>query len=130
MSNFTVKQTKGKTHFPTGAVRSDDKGKPQLALLPWDLMPRLAQHYLKGAEIYGNDNWRYGMRSSHVENSLMRHVQQYHVGDHDEDHLSAIVFNAFCLMYNEENFSDNNEVHDLPKLRWNKKYQKGKGESE
>jgi len=123
MSNFTIKQTKGRTHFNTGAVRSDDTGKPQLALLPWDLFPRLADHYLKGANIYGNDNWRYGMNSSHVEDSMMRHVQQYWNGDKDEDHLSAIIFNAFCLMYNEMTFGD--EVHDLPKLRWDKNY-KGK----
>lgn len=29
MSNFTVKETKGRTHFSTGAQRSDDTGKPK-----------------------------------------------------------------------------------------------------
>ena len=110
-NDFTIVETPTKTEFPTGAHRSSDEGKPKLASLPWDMFPRLAFHYEKGAKIYGDNNWRKGMLSSHVLNSLMRHVQQYRVGDREEDHLSAIIFNAFCLMYNEKNFGK--EVHDL-----------------
>lgn len=110
-SQYTVVETPTKTEFPTGAHRSSDEDKPKLASLPWDMFPRLSFHYEKGAKIYGDNNWRKGMLSSHVLNSLMRHVQQYRVGDRKEDHLSAIIFNAFCLMFNEENFDK--EVHDL-----------------
>lgn len=116
--NFTVIETEEKAHFPTGAKRSSDEGKPKLASLPWDLFPRLANHYEKGAKIYGDGNWRKGMRSTRILNSLSRHLQQYIVGDKEEGHLSAIIFNAFCLMLNEEKFADNEDIHDLD--RWRK----------
>ena len=67
--------------------------------------------------IYGDGNWRKGMRSTRILNSLSRHLQQYIIGDKEEDHLSAIIFNAFCLMLNEEKFADNEEVHDLDHWR-------------
>ncbi len=100
--------------YSTGAQRDSDKGKPKLTYLPFDLFDRLAKHYEMGADKYGDDNWRKGMNSKDVLDSLMRHVRCYFMGMEDEDHLSAIIFNAFCLMYNEKEFDQ--EVHDL--LTW------------
>lgn len=101
--------------YPTGAQRDSDEGKPKLTYLPWDVLDRVAFHYEKGAQKYGDDNWRLGMSSLEILDSLMRHTRKYFMGMDDEDHLSAIVFNALCLIYNEENFKDTPEVHDLPK---------------
>lgn len=101
--------------YPTGAQRDSDDGKPKLTYIPWDLMDRVAFHYEKGALKYGDDNWRLGMPSVEVLDSLMRHVRKYFMAMDDEDHLSAIIFNAFCLIYNEDSFADNPDVYDLPK---------------
>ena len=109
------------TAFSTGAVRDSAEGKPRMDLLPWDLMPRVAKRYADGAVAYGNNNWRKGQLSSHVFASMMRHAMAWVIGDKSEDHLSAVIWNAFALMNNEEYFKDNEVVHDI--AQW---YDQGK----
>lgn len=109
------------TAFLTGAVRDSAEGKPRMDLLPWDLMPRVAKRYADGAIAYGNNNWRKGQLSSHVFASMMRHAMAWVIGDKSEDHLSAVIWNAFALMNNEEYFKDNENVHDI--AQW---YHQGK----
>ena len=101
--------------YPTGAKRDSDIGKPKFTYLPFDILDRVAKHYENGASKYGDHNWRRGMPSSEVMDSLFRHLVAYYQGKNDEDHLSAIVFNACCLIYNEEKMNDNEDVYDLPK---------------
>ena len=116
---FTVKETEGRTEYDTGAVRSDKIGKPKLSLLPWELFPRQAFHLEKGANIYGANNYKKGMKSSDYLDSALRHTQQYMLGMKDEDHASAVVFNWNGIMFNEMYYGDNPEIHDLPKsLEW------------
>ena len=101
------------TCFSTGAVRDDAKDKPKMDLLPWDMLPRLAKWYELGAQKYGKNNWRLGQNKSHTYASLMRHATKYFLGHDDEDHLSAIIWNAFSLMNVDENFKDNETLNDL-----------------
>lgn len=102
-----------KTQFITGAVRDSAEGKARMELLPWDLMPRVAKRYDDGAKAYGNNNWRKGQLSSHVFASMMRHAMAWVIGDRSEDHLSAVVWNAFALMNNETYFKDREDIHDI-----------------
>ncbi len=99
--------------FNTGSMRDDATGKPRMELLPWDLLLRVAKWYTLGAQKYGDNNWRRGQPQSQCLGSLMRHVVKYVIGMRDEDHLSAIVFNALSMMNVDERFRDNPELYDL-----------------
>ena len=46
----------------------------------------------------------------------MRHARKYIMGYKDEDHLAAVIWNAFCLMNNDTYHADNSEVCDLDRL--------------
>jgi hypothetical protein len=59
---------------------------------------------------YGSGNFKKGIPIDNYEKSLVRHIQKYLENKYeggtvekDEDHLSAIVFNAFGIMYEENN---------------------------
>ena len=88
--------------FKTGSVRDTRKGKGRHELLPPRAIRRLAEHYERGADKYGDRNWELGQPSSRYLDSLLRHAFRYADGERDEDHLSAIVFNAFGIMFAEE----------------------------
>lgn len=102
--------------FNTGSRRDFGEGKAPMELLPWDLLQRVSIWYKLGADKYGLNNWRLGQPSTQVIGSLMRHTAKYLMGFRDEDHLSAIVWNALCLMNNETYHKENEEVCDLDKL--------------
>jgi hypothetical protein len=96
--------------FETGSRRDTRKGKGRFDLLPADCIKRLAQHYENGAEKYGDNNWKLGQPSSRYIDSGLRHFFAYLHGDRSEDHLMAVVFNAFGIAYNEMNIP---HMHDL-----------------
>ncbi len=93
----------GLRKFSTGAVRDTSEGKSPMGLVPLDLIKkRLAYHYGKGAEKYGRDNWRLGQPKDATYDSLLRHLESYKSGETDEDHLSAVIWNAFSMMHVDE----------------------------
>ena len=60
---------------------------------------RLANHYGKGAQKYDAWNWSKGMPLSVFYASLMRHIFAIVQDETEEDHLSAIFFNAACILH-------------------------------
>lgn len=102
--------------FSSGSQRDFAGDKPRMELLPLDLLMRVSNWYGAGAEKYGDNNYRKGQPQSAVVGSLLRHLTKYSMGMTDEDHLSAIVWNALCLMNDETYHSDNNEICDM--LDW------------
>jgi len=60
---------------------------------------RLAQHYGGGAKKYKPWNWSKGMPLSVFHASLMRHIFAVIQDQDDEDHLSAIFFNAAAILH-------------------------------
>jgi hypothetical protein len=60
---------------------------------------RLANHYGGGAKKYDPWNWSRGMPFSVFHASLMRHIFAIMHDMTDEDHLSAIFFNAACILH-------------------------------
>jgi len=60
---------------------------------------RLANHYGGGAKKYDPWNWSKGMPLSIFHASLMRHIFAVMNDMTDEDHLSAIFFNAACILH-------------------------------
>jgi hypothetical protein len=102
-----------KTQFSTGSQRDGLKGKPRMDLLPLDLLMRVADWYTQGAEKYGDHNWRKGQKVSHCVGSILRHLTKWVMGERDEDHLSAIVFNTLSIMNVEMYLSDNMDIYDI-----------------
>jgi len=118
MEEVKLKSSGEIRNFATGAVRDSGEGKPRMELLPLDLLMRVSTWYALGAAKYGDNNWRKGQPQSVVIGSLLRHLTKYIKGDRDEDHLSAIVWNALSLMNGDEYFKDNKDVCDLESYKF------------
>lgn len=107
-----VKDSGNRRTFPGGAVRDCDETKPMFGLLPVYALSRVAQHYKNGRKKYppeqkdGEDfkieNWRRGIDTQQAMESLLRHAFAYLEGARDEDHMAAVIFNAFLIMETEE----------------------------
>lgn len=88
--------------YPTGAVRDVTTGKGDMYSMPPDALLRVSRHYERGARKYGRNNYLKGIYVSDFLDSLLRHAYKYLAGWDDEDHLSAIVFNALGAIQMEE----------------------------
>jgi len=88
--------------YKTGALRDTEEGKVRYDLLPPECLRRVARHYTNGAKKYSAHNWKKGIPSERFLSSALRHLMQYWLGERNEDHLSAVVFNVFGIIYNEE----------------------------
>ena len=88
--------------FETGSQRDDDTNKPLVNHLSAYLRLRFGYLLRMGANKYGKNNWQKGQPTEAAIESLHRHLAKYELGDRNEDHLSAIVFNVQLIMKNEE----------------------------
>lgn len=88
--------------FGTGAVRDTQEGKGRFDLLPYYAITRLAQHFENGAKKYQDENWRHGIPLRRYLDSILRHAFKFLGGSQDEDHLSAVMWNAACLLETQE----------------------------
>jgi hypothetical protein len=114
---FVTKDSGERQQFATGAKRDTQTGKPRYDLIPPGPLKRLAELMARGAEKYGDGNWTQGMPTSRFMASLLRHAEAYRAGDRDEDHLAAVCFNAFAIMYFEGTEHDDT-------TRWEDAYRK------
>jgi hypothetical protein len=99
---FETKDSGIREGFDSGAIRDTQDGKPRYDLIPPTALRRLAMLYGRGAEKYDEHNWTKGIPVSRCMASLMRHVYQFAMGNRDEDHGAAIIFNVMCIMHYEE----------------------------
>jgi len=98
------------TKFSSGAIRDRQVGKESYAeTISWTAFKRYAQYMTGKKEKYGSGNFKKGIPDESYEESMIRHVQKYMSNKYEngqvesgEDHLSAIVFNVFGLIHNEE----------------------------
>lgn len=102
-SGFVTLDSGKRQEFDTGAVRDTQDDKPRFELIPVGPLTRVAELYARGAKKYGDRNWQKGIPDDRVYASLLRHVYAAMEGDVTEDHLAAVVFNVFALMYYQEN---------------------------
>lgn len=98
---YITKDSGQRKDYKSGFRRDLNVGKPRYDLIPHELLTRLAELYARGAEKYGDSNWKLADPKSHEEvnrfkESGYRHFIQWFRGDIDEDHLSAVVFNLFA----------------------------------
>jgi hypothetical protein len=71
--------------------------------------------YARGAKKYGDRNWQKGIPDERVYASLLRHAYAAIQGDITEDHLAAVVFNAFALMYYQDERKRKSDALDVAK---------------
>jgi len=98
-----LKQTGAPRQFDTGAQRDNADGKLRMSLVPHKALNDVMKRYLQGAETYGENNWKKGMKHSVLYDSAMRHLMQDFQGDDSEDHLGAALWNIMGMIYNREN---------------------------
>ena len=108
-NEFMIKDSGNRTEYPGGALRDNCEGKIRWDLLPVESLKRIAQHYTTGAKKYAENNWKKGVPTERFIEGACRHWAQYRLGEIDEDHLSATVFNIFGIIFNEEKEIVNDE---------------------
>ena len=112
--SYRIKDSGKRQTFESGAVRDTNEGEIHYDLLPIECLKRVAYHYTKGAEKYSKDNWKKGVPTERWIEGAWRHWAKYLLGMKDEDHLSALVFNVFGIIYNEEvEFDLNKYIEDI-----------------
>ena len=98
------------TTFESGAIRDTQEGKlDYVETLSFTALNRYIA-YMTGKKIkYGSGNFKKGIPIESYEKSLMRHIDKYMRNkfengndEKNEDHLSAIIFNVFGIMHEEE----------------------------
>jgi hypothetical protein len=116
VSTFITKDSGKREDFDSGAKRDTQEGKPRYDLVPPLALKRVAELYARGAVKYGAHNWSKGIQYSRCFASLLRHAYQWAVGEKDEDHLAAVVFNSLCIMHFESAGRDA-ELNDMWSMR-------------
>lgn len=99
--NYELEDSGERQSFESGAVREPDDGKLRYDLIPPEPLRRLALNMTKGAAKYSAHNWNKGMPTSRLLASAMRHLELARIGNKDEDHWAALVFNIFGIMHFE-----------------------------
>lgn len=98
MDLFETKDSGQRVSFTSGMVRDIQEDKPRYDLIWLPGVRRVAELMGRGAKKYGERNWEKAQSEvelARFEASLLRHTYQYLEGDRSEDHMAAIVFNAF-----------------------------------
>lgn len=97
--------------FNTGAIRDSEEGKEDyIETISWTAFKRYAEYMTSKKEKYGPGNFKKGIDEDSYERSLVRHLTKYLINKHEkgqlepnEDHLSAMVFNIFGIMHEQQN---------------------------
>lgn len=114
---YITKDSGRREEFSTGAVRDDGGQKTRYDLIPVGPLKRLADLYARGAQKYGEGNFERGMPFTRVYASLLRHIFAWALGDREEDHLAACVWNAMALMFYEDQIASGglpDGLNDMP----------------
>lgn len=109
---FVTKDSGKREEFKTGSKRDTQDGKPRFDLIPPTSLHRLADLYARGAEKYGDNNWQKGQPMSRVYASLFRHLIAWREGKRDEDHMAAVAWNAFALMFYEDKMPEMDDLFE------------------
>lgn len=96
--------------FQSGAIRDNEDNKYDfIETISWTALNRFAKYMTEKKTKYGSGNFKKGIPIDSYERSLLRHVHKYLVNKYEsgneeplEDHLSAIVFNVFGIIHEEE----------------------------
>jgi len=112
-----LKDSGERREFGNGAVRDVVVGKGRTDLLPPRALLTLSKHFEKGGLKYADRNWEKGIPVSVFYDSALRHLLKWWGGATDEDHLTAFVWNAICLLETVERIEQGflpKTLHDKP----------------
>ena len=112
-----IKDSGERQKFVTGSVRDTRTGKGRFDLLSPFTAERLAKWYEAGAIKYGDRNWEKGQPFSRFFDSASRHMNKFHQGLKDEDHLIAALWNLAGIVHGEfmiEMGEWGPELNDMP----------------
>lgn len=101
-TKYEIKDSGKRIDYKSGMRRDTTEGKPRYDLIPHQELYELAMHYAGGAIKYGDSNWQLANSEEELQrfkSSLLRHAHQVANDETDEDHVSAVVFNAFAVKY-------------------------------
>lgn len=70
-------------------------------LIPDLALNRLGGLYHRGALKYSDNNWKKGIPLARYFASALRHLLAWAFGDTSEDHLAAVAWNVFSIMWTE-----------------------------
>lgn len=96
--------------FESGAIRDSEENKESYTeTISWTAFKRYAEYMTAKKQKYGAGNFKKGIPIASYEESLMRHISKYMINKYengdlekDQDHLSAIIFNVFGIMHEEQ----------------------------
>ena len=120
MTELKLKDSGERDTYPSGAQRDNGENKGRFDLVSGQGLLRLSKLYEAGAKKYADRNWEKGMNIGRCVSAAMRHLTKYMLGADDEDHLAAVAWNVFAIMFYEANLP---ELQDLPpwkdrKTKW------------
>jgi hypothetical protein len=96
--NFEVPTTKKIRRFPSGAVRSDDTGRPRPDWVSALAIEALGEHLAGNANDFGATNYLKGIPVDECLASLMRHYCEYKKTGNFVD-LRSLAFNAVAALH-------------------------------
>lgn len=102
----------------TGAVREMPTGKGRFDLIPPYPIKRLAQHYENGALKYADRNWEKGLPLGRYLDSALRHINDFKMGDRNEDHLAAALWNLCGYIHTEREIEEGRLPRELYTVPW------------
>jgi hypothetical protein len=100
--DYEIKDSGTRESFSTGSVRDSQEGKGRYDLVPYEPLRRLAVHYENGAKKYGDGNWMKGQSISRYLCSAQRHLEKVKAGMECEDHITAVSWNSFAIVWTRE----------------------------
>lgn len=105
MKKYETKDS-GERKVYTSGLHRDAGEKPLYTEVYYPLVKRHAELMMRGAIKYDRGNWKKAHTAEDLQrfkDSLLRHIYQYLMGDTDEDHLAAVLFNAHgCAMIDDK----------------------------
>lgn len=104
--DFAVKDSGQRRIFESGMQRDIDDDKVNWALVAdGPMLRRWAEHLTKGARKYDARNWMKAEGEAELlrfRESAFRHFVQWYLGEVDEDHAAAVMFNINGAEYVKE----------------------------
>lgn len=103
---FVTKDSGQRMEYASGMRRDVQDGKARFDLIfpegvPYrdQLLTRFAELLMRGAVKYGDNNWQLANSEEELKRfkaSALRHMIQWHCGETDEDHATAVIFNLMA----------------------------------
>lgn len=79
-----------------GGFKKYDQGKPQLSLIPYEVLVAIAKVMEFGAKKYGRDNWKECKKPERYVDAAMRHLHQYTEEKQDSESGYCHLWHAAC----------------------------------